>query len=58
MEGMTGRLFKEFSIVMARNNIFLCGFDLYADVGDQATEKKRENKRLAVHENGTVLLKA
>ena len=37
-----------------RNNIFLCGFDLYADVGDQATEKTRE-QRLAVHENGTVL---
>ena len=64
MEGMTGRLFKEFSIVIAgsvaissfvfRNDIFLCGFDLYADVGDQAAEKTRK-QRLVVHKDGTVL---
>ena len=37
-----------------RNDIFLCGFDLYADVGDQAAEKTRK-QRLVVHKDGTVL---
>ena len=56
MEGMTGRLFKEFSIVIAGSVTIslLCGFDLYADVGDQAAEKTRK-QRLVVHEDGTVL---
>ena len=37
-----------------RNDIFLCSFDLYADVGDQAAEKTRK-QRLVVHKDGTVL---
>ena len=56
MEGMTGRLFKEFSIVIARFGRYLLvrGPYVYTDVGYQAIEEEREEK-LVLSEDRAVL---
>ena len=42
---MTGRLFREFSIVVSGSVIIsFCRTDLYADAGYQAADKERETK--------------
>lgn len=58
MEGMTGRLFREFSIVISGSvhHLLFCGSDLYSDASHQVTGKTGETE-LVLSENRTFLRK-